>query len=169
MHFPTIFKSRLTKRVAQACFIVACIAILMETYTSTIASRPSSSTVGHWEGTHGPILPIGVYHFTGHWQNHDIGVQIFSFGVPADRDCDAVFDEIASRLPSFRVHERSPNEIALRRKLGDSDARGFDEYRFVCNREATRIYGMFANLDSEMVMHPELVRKLHEISSGKSE
>lgn len=98
-----------------------------------------------------------------------MGVQIFSFALPAGRDCDAIFDDIARRLPSFHVYVRHPNEIAMQRIPGDSDADGFDEYRFVCMPGANRIYGMIANLDSEMEVHPEVVRKLHEISGSNAD
>jgi hypothetical protein len=136
---------------------------------SISSTRPSASAVRNWEAYDGPILSIGSSDFHGHWQSHDIGVRIFGFAVPEGRGCDAIFDDIARRSNSFRVHERSPNEMALRRNLGDSAADGFDEYRFVCMPDSNRVYGMFANLDSEMQMHTELVRKLPEIANEKSE
>ncbi len=171
MHLKTMHISATSKRVTLLCIFVVfvCIAILMELISSIYSTRPSASAVRQWESSLGPILTMGFSDFRGHWQSHDIGVQIFSFGVPAGRDCDAMFDEIANRIPSFRVHVRSPNEMALRRTPVDSDARGFDEYRFVCVPEIHRIYGMFANIDSEMQVHPDLVRKLHEVSVGISE
>gem|GEM_PF-3875958 len=163
------FGTSVSKRVAINCLFIACFAILTESMSSMSSTRPSSYEVRHWEAIHGPILPNGYSDFRGHWQSHDVGVQIFSFSVPTDRNCDAVFDDLSQRLPAFRMHERSSNKMALRRNIGESATDGFDEYRFVCMRESNRVFAMFANLDSEMEMHPDLVRKLHEIASGNAE
>jgi hypothetical protein len=45
-----------------------------------------------------------------------------------------------------------------------SDPAGFDEFRFIFHEENGRIYGMFANLDSEMEVHRPLVQRLHEVA-----
>ena len=50
-----------------------------------------------------------------------------------------------------------------------SDPNGFEEYRFVCVPAAHRVYAMFADLDSEMVVHPGLVERLHQIAGRKAD
>jgi hypothetical protein len=49
-----------------------------------------------------------------------------------------------------------------------SDPAGFDEFRFIFHEENGRIYGMFANLDSEMEVHRPLVQRLHEVAQEET-
>src|SRR4051794_26749630 len=86
---------------------------------------------------------------------------------PEGLDCEAILDGLEGHLEAYRVHQRVLGEIALRRGVTYSDPNGFDEYRFVCVPAAHRVYAMFANLDSEMVVHPGLVERLHKIAGGK--
>jgi hypothetical protein len=71
---------------------------------------------------------------------------------------------LAEHIAQFSVYEQKPGEVALRRPVTYSDPAGFDEFRFMCRDRNSRIYGMFANLDSEMEVHRSLVEKLAEIA-----
>jgi hypothetical protein len=133
------------------------------------STRPSQSTVRQWEATYSSVLPPGYSDFRGHWQSQDIGVHIFSFRCPEGLDCDGVLGGMEVRLRAYRVHQRVPGEIALRRSVSYSDPNGFDEFRFVCAPATHRVYAMFANLDSEMQVHQELVERLHKIAEAKPE
>lgn len=162
-------KSRFLKRMAEAASVVGCVVALLLLIAPVFSTRPSRSAVRHWEANYSPVLPHGYSDFRGHWQSQDVGVHIFSFRYPEGLDCEEVLDGVKSRLGAYRVHRRVPGEIALRRSVTYSDPNGFDEFRFVCVPAAHRVYAMFANLDSEMEVHPELVEHLHKIAGGKSD
>ncbi len=156
--------------MVEAVIVVGCVVVVLSLLMAPLFStRPSRSAVLHWEARYSDVLPHGYSDFRGHWQSQDVGVHIFSFRYAEGLDCEEVLDRVKDRLGAYRIHQRVPGEIALRRSVTYSDPNGFDEFRFVCVSADRRMYAMFANLDSEKEVHPGLVERLHNIASGKSD
>ena len=162
-------KLRSLKPIAEALFVLGCVVVIVLLVAPVFSTRPSLSAVRHWEASYSPVLPPGDSDFRGHWQNQDIGVHIFSFRYPDGVESEDVLSLLVDRLDKYRVQERIPGEVALRRGVTNSDPNGFNEFRFVCVPAAHRVFAMFANLDSEMEVHPKLMEHLHKIASGRSE
>jgi hypothetical protein len=129
-----------------------------------LSTRPSSRASEHWEKEYASLLPPNYGDFRAHWQSQDVGVRIFSFRCPTDMTGEQAVRHLVDRLPGFVTSDRRLNEVAVRRSVTYSDAEGFDEYRFVYRPREHRVYGLFANLDSEKAVHGELVKKLEELA-----
>ncbi len=164
---PASPKVRWLSRLVEVLIVLGIMVGLLWMIAPIFSSHPSSSAVRHWEANYSSLLPPGYSDFRGHWQNHDIGVQIFSFRLPDGAECELVLDGLVTRLSDYRVHRRVPGEVALRRSVTYSNPDGFDEYRFLCEPSSGRVYAMFANLDSEMDAHLRLVEQLHAIARGQ--
>ena len=162
-----ILKSRSLRPIAAVVFVLGCVVLILLLVAPIFSTHPSKSAVRKWESTYSFLLPYNYSDFRGHWQSQDVGVHIFSFCYPEGLDGEEVLDSLAGRLGAYRVHQRLPGEIALRRRVTYSDPNGFDEFRFVCVPSARRVYAMFANLDSEMEVQSELVEHLHTIASAE--
>lgn len=160
-------RSRSLKRIAEAGILLGCIIAILLVVAPIFSNHPSKSAVRRWEVIHSPVLPQGYSDFRGHWQDQDVGVHIFSVRYPDGLDCEAILDGLVGRLKAYQVHQRVPGEIAFRQGVTESDPNGFNEYRFICAPEVHRVYIMFANLDSEMVVHPGLMGRLDRIASEK--
>jgi hypothetical protein len=150
-------------------FCLGCFVVFILSIVPIFSSRPSKRAVRRWEASYSSILPPGYSDFLGHWQSQDIGVQIFSFHLPDGAKCEDVLSVFIKRIDKYRLHERVPGEVALRRRVTYSDPNGFDEYRLVCVPATHRVYGMFANLDDEMEVHSKLVEHFHKIARGQPE
>ena len=153
-----------TKRFIGTLAITACLVIFAWCVAPIGSTLPSQTAVRRWEEDYSSLLPPGYSDFRGHWQSHDTGVRIFSFRCPDGWDRERALRHLAEHIAQFSVYEQKPGEVALRRPVTYSDPAGFDEFRFMCRDRNSRIYGMFANLDSEMEVHRSLVEKLAEIA-----
>jgi hypothetical protein len=80
--------------------------------------------------------------------------------------CEQFLDDLPTRVRDYQVYERGPGELALRQRVTYSNPNGFDEFRFLCIGNTRRVYAMFANLDSEMAVHPGLVKTLHSVANA---
>jgi hypothetical protein len=143
-------------------FFATCVVIVVATVAPILTTRPSETARRHWEMEYSPFLPSGYGDFRAHWQNHDTTTRVFSFSRPANLSEQGVLDHLASALPEFRVHDRRPGELVLRRPFLYSRDR-FDEYFFLSRPARGRIYGMYAILgpdDAKRHAHlVELFRK----------
>jgi hypothetical protein len=144
--------------------VIGCLIAVIFIISPILTTRPSKATVRHSEEDYSSLLPPGYTDFRGHWQSQDVGVRIFSFQCPEGRRGDESLRHLTEHIAQFRIYEEKPGEVALRRSVTYSDPAGFDEFRFIYQKENNRIYGMFANLDSEMNVHGALVEQLHEIA-----
>jgi hypothetical protein len=153
-----------TKTLLEMLAIVGCVIVLAWSVAPLLSTRPSKAAVRRWEEDYSSLLPPGYTDFRGHWQSQDVGVRIFSFRCPDGWDGERVLRHLAGRLTRFKIYEQRPGEVALRRPVTYSGPAGFDEFRFVNQGENGRIYGMFANLDSEMDVHRAVVQQLYEIA-----
>jgi hypothetical protein len=131
--------------------------------TPILTTNPNERARRHWEKDYALLLPRNYSDFQAHWQSQDVGVRIFSFRCPENMTGDEVLRRLAERLPEFKTADQQmDNEVALRRPVSYSGPGGFDEYRFIYRRKEHRVYGMFANLDSESTIHAELKKNLRK-------
>jgi hypothetical protein len=153
-----------TKTLIEMLAIIGCVIVFAWCVAPIFSTQPSKTTVRRWEEDYSSLLPLGYTDFRGHWQSHDIGVRIFSFRCPDGWDGERALQHLAEHINQFKIYEHKPGEVALRRPARYSNLAGFDEFRFIYQEGNGRIYGMFANLDSEMDAHRALVGQLREIT-----
>lgn len=153
--------------VLEMLAVMACLAAAFLTIPPIFTTRPSRETVRHWEEDYSSFLPPGYTDFRGHWQSQDVGVRIFSFRCPHGWGGDRSLRYLKSHIAAFKPYEEEHDEVALRCPVDYSDPAGFDEYRFIYQKENDKIFGMFANLDSEMDVHGALVKQLREIAHAE--
>ena len=67
-----------------------------------------------------------------------------------------MLNDLAVHVGGFRLYERSTSEVAFRRPDTCWEPEGFDEFRFLSIPATGRVYGMYAQLDSEKKTHPAL-------------
>jgi hypothetical protein len=134
----------------------------------TVRTLMRGVSLRRWEEDYSSLLPPGHTDFRGHLQSYDIGVRIVSFRCPDGWDGERALRHLTGHINQFTIYEQKPGEAALRRPVTYSDPAGFDEFRFIYYEETGRIYGMFANLDSEMEVHRSLVQRLREIAQKAS-
>jgi hypothetical protein len=149
--------------------LMGCFSFVSLTVAPIISTQPSRQANRHWEEDYSRLLPPGYTDFRGHWQSQDVGVRIFSFHCPDGWNGERALGYLAERtsqLKLYEIYQEKPGEVALRQPVNYSGPGGFNEFRFSYRSEHNRIYGMFANLDSEMDVHGALVKQLHEIADG---
>ena len=161
------FLSRTSIRTVLA--LIACFTAVILIAWPIITTQPSMAAARHWEEDYSTFLPPGYTDFSGHWQSQDVGVRIFSFRCPRGWGGDRSLRYLRSHIAGFTMHEKTDDELALslRHPVNYSDPAGFDEYRFIYERDSDKVFGMFANLDDEMDVHEALVKKLREIARAK--
>ena len=153
-----------TKRFIETLAIFGCLVFFAWCVAPIVSTLPSQTAVRRWEEDYSSLLPPGYTDFRGHWQSHDVGVRIFSFRCPDGWDGERALRHLAEVITQFKVYEQKPGEVALRRRVTYSDPAGFEEFRFIHHAGNSRMYGMHANLDSEMEVHRSLVEELHQIA-----
>jgi hypothetical protein len=154
-------------RIAGWLAFSGCCVVLVATFIAVvpiITTVPSERARQRWEKDYSSLLPRNYSDFQAHWQSQDVGVRIFSFKCPLDLTGDQVLQQLVDRLPAFETVGRAVNEVVVRRPITYSGEPGFDEYRFVYRPKRHRVYGLFANLDSETAAHGELLRKLRDVA-----
>jgi hypothetical protein len=152
--------------ILKALAVLGCLTAFFFAVLPIVTTQPSKAAVRHWAAGYSPLLPPGYTDFEGHWQSQDVGVRIFSFRCPEGWTGERVLRHLTEHISKFKIHDQRPGEVALRRPVAYSDPAGFDEFRFVYQEKNDRIYGMFANLDSEMDVQGELVKQLHDIAQN---
>jgi hypothetical protein len=150
----------------RAILVGICLALLA-TFAAVmpiLSTKPDKQARQYWEKEYASLLPRDYSDFQAHWQSQDVGVRIFSFRCPEELTGNQVLRDLAAGLPEFKPFDHRINEVVVRRPIAYSDSAGFDEFRFVYRPMGHRVFGLFANLDSEAAVHEELVKKLDEVA-----
>jgi hypothetical protein len=129
-----------------------------------LTTVPSERARRVWEKDYASMLPPGYTDFRAHRQSQDVGVRLFSFRCPEKMSGEQVLTYLTQHMAGFQTVEQTATGVALRRPATYSDQRGFDEFRFVYRPGSYRVFGFYANLDSELDVHGELVKELEQLA-----
>jgi len=119
---------------------------------------PSKSLVRTWEKNYRHDVTDAISDFQGHWLDADIGAYIYSY----KHTSSSIASHQALLLHSlkdFQVIERNEKEMVLRRSVTYSRSDGFDEWHFLFDRDTKIVTVLFANLDSELWAHADLLKR----------
>jgi hypothetical protein len=153
--------------VANRVMLVGICLTLLATFIAVIpilTTKPDERARRHWEKEYASLLPRNYSDFQAHWQSQDTGVRIFSFRCPENMTEDQILRHLTDGPTGFNATKHRPSEVVIRRPVTYSDPAGFDEFRFVYRPRRHRVFGLFANLDSETSVHEELIKKLDDLA-----
>lgn len=154
-------KQTLKILIVSVTVIVAGIIGLFTVFWIFDPTYPSESIAREWEKNYRNEITNEVTDFEGHWLDSDIAAYIYSYkqssGSIAEHQA-----RLIKALKDFRVIERDENVLVLRRSVTYSQPDGFDEWRFLFDQDTKLVTVLFANLDSELWAHADLVKRTNE-------
>ncbi len=129
-------------------------------------------TAEAWQKSMREGLVPGYINFTAHWLDSDIAAYIFSYTCPVSISGEDVFTLLQKQIHNFHLNSQTEATLVLRRPLSYSGPGGFDEWRFMYDKETRVMTVLFANLDSEVERkaHSSIVNKVkhyHDEEVGK--
>jgi hypothetical protein len=75
-----------------------------------------------------------------------------------------VLNHLVQHLPGFEPYEVRADRVALKRPSTHFDPEGFDEFRFIYRAQDHRMFGLFADLDTEWEVHSDLIKQFEAIA-----
>jgi hypothetical protein len=163
-HLPKIVKVTVAAIFIGVVGIIALFLIFDYPYPST--------SLGHtWEKNYRNNVTNEISDFHGHWLDADIGAYIYSYKHTSS-SIAAHQAKLIKSLNDYQVIERTEKELVLRRSVTYSRPDGFDEWHFLFDHDTKLVTVLFANLDSEIATHADLVkreRQYHQKRKGEAE
>jgi hypothetical protein len=122
--------------------------------------RPGTAEA--WQNSMCEGLVPGYINFTAHSLDSDIEAYIFSYTCSVSIAGEELFTLLQKQIHNFHLNSQTEATLVLRRLLSYSVHGGFDEWRFMYDKETRVMTVLFANLDSEVERkaHSSIVNKL---------